>query len=83
MVHSEVYLNKYAVSIVPSQLFIACFRFNFSSIFQGTRLLLQNVNTLVSYLTPFAPMCGRPCRRISVSSGLETKTAVSRTTRLS
>jgi len=35
MVHSEVYLNKYAVSIVPSQLFIACFRFNFSSIFQG------------------------------------------------
>jgi len=50
MVHSEVYLNKYAVSIAPSSLLFCMFSlFNFSSIFQG-----------VSW-PPFAPMCGRPC----------------------
>ena len=57
MVHSEVYLNKYVVSIAPfspppTHSENCCFRmfslFNFSSIFQGGQL------------TPFAPMCGRP-----------------------
>jgi len=56
MVHSEVYLNKYVVSIAPfspppiqkSALF-ARFRFLiFYQFFQGDQL------------TPFAPMCGRP-----------------------
>ena len=60
--HSEVYLNKYVVSIAPfstpaftprlhsENLSFCMFSlFNFSSIFQGGQL------------TPFAPMCGRPC----------------------
>ena len=66
VVHSEVYLNKYVVSIAPfstpacsgcSQnnlfrklVFFACFRFLiFYSFFPEGQL------------TPFAPMCGRPC----------------------
>jgi len=56
MVHSEVYLNKYVVSIAPFShrtfrklLFFARFRFLiFYQFFQGDQL------------TPFAPMCGRP-----------------------
>jgi len=68
MVHFEVYLNKYVVSIAPfstpacpdcSQnitythklLFCIFSLFNFSSIFSGGQL------------TPFAPMCARPCMR--------------------
>jgi len=64
MVHSEVYLNKYVVSIAPfstpacpdcsqdiqkTALFCMFSLFNFSSIFPGGQL------------TPFASMCGRPC----------------------
>ena len=73
MVHSEVYLNKYVVSIAPfstpacpdcSQnitykhrklLFFACFRF---LIF---RFLIFHPFLQGGQLTPFAPMCGRPC----------------------
>jgi len=60
-VHSEVYLNKYVVSIAPFStpaftpppfrklVFFACFRFLiFHPFFQGGEL------------TPFAPMCERP-----------------------
>ena len=64
MVHSEVYLSKYVVNIAPAVLytclhshphsenrsFCMCSLFNFSSIFQEG-----------GQLTPFAPMCGRPC----------------------
>jgi len=64
MVHSEVYLNKYVVSIAPfstpacpdcsqgiPKIAVICMfsLFNFSSIFPGW-----------GQLTPFAPMCGRP-----------------------
>jgi len=61
MVHSEVYLNKYVVSIAPfstpaftphprsENCCFACFRFLiFHPFFKGGQL------------TPFAPMCGRP-----------------------
>ena len=57
MVHSEVYMNKHVVSIAPFST-TACpdcslccmfLLFNISSIFPGGQL------------TPFAPMCGRPC----------------------
>jgi len=63
MVHSEVYLNKYVVSIAPfstptfthtptpvqkTALFRMFLLLNFSSIFPGGQLNL------------FAPMCGRP-----------------------
>ena len=64
MVHSKVYLNKYVVSTAPfsyfaftrtpiqkTGLFCMFSLFNFSSIFAGGQL------------TPFAPMCGRPCAR--------------------
>ena len=65
MVHSEVYLNKYVVSIAPFSpppfrklLFSACFRFLiFHPFFQGG-----------GQLTPFVPMCGRPC--LDMSTGL-------------
>ena len=71
MVHSEVYLNKYVVSIAPfstpacpdcsqniqkTALFCIFSLFNFSSIFHGGQL------------TPFAPMCGRPCQQRKTSS---------------
>jgi len=54
MVHSEVCLNKYVVSIAPFStpdcpLFCMFLLFNFHPFFQGGQL------------TPFAPMCGRPC----------------------
>ena len=64
MVHSEVYLNKYVVSITPfstsacpdcsqdiqkTALFCMFSLYNFSSIFPGGQL------------TPFVSMCGRPC----------------------
>ena len=57
MVHSEVYLNNYVISIAPFSTSACpdCSRFctfsllNFSSIFPGGQL------------TPFAAMCGRPC----------------------
>jgi len=58
MVHSEVYLNKYVVSmtsfslqppIQKTALFCMFSLFNFSSIFPGGQL------------TRFAPMFGRPC----------------------
>ena len=72
MVHSEVYLNKYVVSISPfstpacpdcsqdfqkTALFCMFLLFNFSSIFPGW-----------SQLAPFAPMCGRPCYPHSMQS---------------
>ena len=60
MVHSEVYLNNYVISIAPfstpaftqlpiqKTVLFACFRFViFYPYFQGGQL------------TPFAPMCGR------------------------
>jgi len=65
MVHSEVYPNKYVVSIAPFSTpacpdcsqnitqtcsFLHVSLFNLSSIFPGGQL------------TPFAPMCGRPCQ---------------------
>ena len=65
MVHSEIYLNKYVVSIAPfstpaftpppiqKTALFACFRFLiFHPFFQGGQL------------TPFAPMCGRPWSRL-------------------
>jgi len=66
MVHSEVYLNKYVVSIAPFStppfrklLFSACFRFLiFHPFFQGG-----------GQLTPFVRMCGRPC--LDTSTGLD------------
>jgi len=60
MVHSEVYMNKYVVSIAPfstpaftphiqKTALFACFRFLiFHPLFQGGQL------------TPLARMCGRP-----------------------
>jgi len=65
MVRSEVYLNKYLVSIAPfstppiqkTSLF-ACFRvLVFHPFFQGGQL------------TPFAPTCGRPCVRGCFAAG--------------
>jgi len=65
MVQSEVYLNKYVVSVAPfstpacsdcsqniqkTVLFCMFSHFNFLFTFPGT----------VGQLTPFAPMCGRP-----------------------
>jgi len=70
MVHAEVYLNKYVVSIAPfstpacpdcsqnitltqKRAHFCMFSIsNFSSKFPGGQL------------TPFAPMCGRPCRQM-------------------
>jgi len=64
MVHSEVYLNKYVVSIAPfstpacpdcsqniqkTAVFCMFSLFTFSSIFPGGQL------------TPFAAVCGQPC----------------------
>ena len=64
MVRSEVYLNKYVVSIAPFSpphsencSFCMFSRFSFSSIFPGGQL------------TPFAPMCGRPCVRGCFAAG--------------
>ena len=59
MVHSGVYLNKYATSIAPfsprliqkTALFCMFSLFNFASSFPRGQLI------------PFAPMCGRPCLR--------------------
>ena len=73
MVRSEVYLNKYVVSIAPfstracpdcsqniqkTALFCMFALFNFLAIFPG------GGGGQAGQLTPFAPMCGRPCRKI-------------------
>jgi len=64
MVNSEVYLNKYVVSIAPALialLFCMFSLFNFSFIFLGGQL------------TVFAPMCGRPCKHASQDGKNEKK----------
>ena len=77
MVHSEEYLNKYAISIAPFSpppfrklLFFARFLF----------LILHPVFQR-GQLIPFAPMCGRPCLRQHVISTSKNYLQSSRTFR--
>ena len=63
MVHSEVYLNKYVVSIAPFST-PACFdcsrNIQITALFACFRFLIFHLFFQGGQPTPFAPMCGRP-----------------------